>query len=238
MPWGKRRQSSALSQADGSPRQAHTCSGRGVEWQGRGKGPEGEQVGQGAGTFTQALSASPEGVHEGAVLAAEGDLCLCIGGREQGGVPSEGRRETVARSVANGILGDLVLAMMALRTRSAEDVCEYLSEPGLVIGVKGAEVADDQAGLNGGEQGLDDGRLEQASGLPAHDGDLANGGRGSDLAGDGHQDQVGALALVSLGADDDRGALLGGDLIREGKRNDDDVSESVGHGAGHFQMSL
>jgi hypothetical protein len=49
----------------------------------------------------------------------------------------------------------------------------------LVIGVKGAEVVDDQAGLDGGEQRLDDRGLEQASSLPVHDGDLADGGRGA-----------------------------------------------------------
>lgn len=108
----------------------------------------------------------------------------------------------------------------------------------MVIGVKCAELADDQAGLDGGEQGLDDGRPEQAGGLPVHDCDLADGGCGADLAGDGHQDEVGPLALIRLGADDDGWALLGGGLIREGERNDDDVSEAVGHGALGFQMSL
>jgi hypothetical protein len=65
-----------------------------------------------------------------------------------------------------------------------------------------------------------------------------DGGCRADLAGDGHQDQVGPLAVICLGADDDRGAFLGGGLIGEGKRNDDDVSEAVGHGAIDFQMSL
>lgn len=58
------------------------CSDRGVKWQGRGKGPEGEQVGEGSGSFSQALSPGTEGIHEGAILPAEGDLGLFIGGTD------------------------------------------------------------------------------------------------------------------------------------------------------------
>jgi len=104
--------------------------------------------------------------------------------------------------------------------------------------VKGAELVEYQVGFDGREQRLDDRRLEQAGLLPVQDSDLANGGRRPHLAGDGHQDQVGPLAVIRLGADDDRGALLGGGLVGEGKGNDDDVSEAVGHGAIDFQMSL
>ena len=44
--------------------------------------------------------------------------------------------------------------------------------------------------------------------------------------------------MIRLGAYDDRGLLLGGGLIGEGKGNDDNVSEALGHGAIDFQMSL
>ena len=108
----------------------------------------------------------------------------------------------------------------------------------LIVSVERAELAEHEVGLDGCEQGFDDGRLEQPGGLPVHDCDLAHGGCGANLAGDGHQDEVRPLALIRLGADDDGGALLGGGLIGEGKRNDDDVSEAVGHGAIDFQMSL
>ncbi len=65
---------------------------------------------------------------------------------------------------------------------------------------------------------------------PVHDGDRADCGLGTQLGGDGHQDQVRPLAVIGLGADDNRGTLLGGGLVGERERDNDDVAEMVRHG--------
>ncbi len=65
------------------------------------------------------------------------------------------------------------------------------------------------------------------------DGDLTDGGCGTGLAGDRHQEEIGALSLVGVGTDDEGRALLGGGLVGEGERDDDDVAEAEGHGESH-----
>ena len=62
---------------------------------------------------------------------------------------------------------------------SPEDFGEYFAKRGHVIGVEAAELAQHQAGLDGGEEWLDDGGLEESRGLPVDDGDLTDGGCGT-----------------------------------------------------------
>jgi len=57
---------------------------RGVEWQGRRKGPQGKHLRQLACAVAQALGAGAEGVDEGAVLGAELELDLLVGGVDKG----------------------------------------------------------------------------------------------------------------------------------------------------------
>lgn len=63
-------------------------------------------------------------------------------------------------SVAGRRLGARGLMLPVLARLSAQDSAEHLAEAGLVIGMKLAELPDDQAGFDGSEQGLDDRRLE------------------------------------------------------------------------------
>jgi len=98
-------------------------------------------------------------------------------------------------------------------------------QQGLAVGVlEGSELLEDKGTLDRGEDGFDDGGAEEAGLLPMGNRDL-EGRRGSRLGSDGHDDQVDALAVERIGADDDRRAFLGGGLIREGKRDEDDVAE-------------
>ena len=76
---------------------------------------------------------------------------------------------------------------------------QHLVQAVLIVGVKRAELPGDQAGLDGGAQGLDDRWLEQAGRLPMYDGRFAHRGHRADLASDGHQDQVGPLAVMGTG---------------------------------------
>jgi len=101
-------------------------------------------------------------------------------------------------------------------------------QQGLAVGVlEGTELFEDEGAFDGGEDGFDDGGAEEAGLLPLGNRDL-EGRRSSRLGSDGHDDEVDALAVKSVGADDDRRAFLGGGLIREGKRDEDDVAEGEG----------
>ena len=60
-----------------------------------------------------------------------------------------------------------------------------------------------EALVEGGEDRLDGGELQELSRLPVLHDDFAEGQR-AHLTGDGHQDQIGAFGVVACGADDDR----------------------------------
>ena len=91
-----------------------------------------------------------------------------------------------------------------------------------------AEGFADQALLEGGEDGLDDGGFEEARGLPVAHGGLAEGWRRAHLAGDRHDDEIGTLGVVARATHDDSGPLLALTLIGEGKRDEDDIAEVIG----------
>ena len=57
--------------------------------------------------------------------------------------------------------------------------------------------------------------------------------RGLDLTGHGHDDEIGPLGVVGLGADHHRWALLGGGLIGKRKRHQDDIAELKGRHRRH-----
>lgn len=86
---------------------------------------------------------------------------------------------------------------------SAEDLAEGGSKSGLVFGDEGAELSDDETLFESGDDRLDGRGLEQAGALPVAQPDLAPGGRGAQLAGDGHQHQVGPFEAVGAAGNDD-----------------------------------
>ena len=53
-------------------------SGRGVEWQGRRKSPQGKHLRQLTGAVTQALGAGTKSIDEGSVLGAEFEFSLLV----------------------------------------------------------------------------------------------------------------------------------------------------------------
>jgi hypothetical protein len=78
--------------------------------------------------------------------------------------------------------------------------------------VKLPELTEDQGGFDGRKQRLDYRGFQKSCHLP-------NGGGRPKLAGNGHHDEVRALALIGLGADYDGGTLLGRSLVGEGERD-------------------
>ena len=65
--------------------------------------------------------------------------------------------------------------------------------------VEAAEGFTHEALVEGGEDGLDGGDLQEFSCLPVLHDDLAERGRRAHLAGDGHQDQIGPFGVVAWG---------------------------------------
>src|SRR5690606_28952779 len=60
-----------------------------------------------------------------------------------------------------------------------------------------SELAEHEAALDGGEDGLEHGRLEQAGLLPLRDGDFADAGGGPRLAGDSEDHKIRPLEVAS-----------------------------------------
>lgn len=86
-----------------------------------------------------------------------------------------------------------------------------------IVGSEDAEPANDQMRLDGGDGRFDDRWFQQSGRSPFYDSRLTDSGPGPNLAGDGHENDVGPFAFVCLGVDDDSWAPLGRRLIRERK---------------------
>ena len=80
----------------------------------------------------------------------------------------------------------------------ADDVCDRLPERGLIVGIKLSEPLDDEGVLDGGDDGLDGRSLEQSRGFSVQHGDFPDSLSWPRLAGDGHDDEIGPLAMIDL----------------------------------------
>src|SRR5690606_5390894 len=116
------------------------------------------------------------------------------------------------------------------RRSGTERIPQDLAQPLSVVVEDPPELAQHEPTLDGGDDRLHHGRFEEARLLPPGDGRLAECGGGAELAGDGEDDEVGAVAVVVGGGDDGGGSLLAGGLVGEGERDQDEVSElKAGH---------
>src|SRR5690606_40453576 len=93
------------------------------------------------------------------------------------------------------------------------------------VALEFSELLDDETALDGSDQRFEDGWLDQTGLLPVLHGRFADRLRWSVLTGDGKDDQVWSLLDVGVRGDDDGGAPFRGRLVREGKRDQDDVAE-------------
>ena len=114
------------------------------------------------------------------------------------------------------------------RKHSPDDGGDDDFEPLLIGGRWRAEGLAHQSRLDGGDEWFERRRFDETGRLPIVDDGLAESARGADLAGDGQDDQIGALTLIGGAADDHSGALLGGGLIGERKRHQHDCAKGVG----------
>jgi hypothetical protein len=90
-----------------------------------------------------------------------------------------------------------------------------------------SELTDDEALLEGGQNRLGHRGLEEAGLLSRGDRHLAEDGGGSDLPGHGHDDEVAAVLVLSLRADDDGWPFLGAGLVGEREGKEDDVADPM-----------
>jgi len=109
-----------------------------------------------------------------------------------------------------------VREVVATSRLGTQDLAEDLAEGGAVFLGEPSELAQHEAPLDGGDDGLEDRGAKQPGLLPLRDGRLTEGRLRPRLAGDGEDDEIRPLAVVGVAADDDGGAALGGGLIGEG----------------------
>lgn len=80
-----------------------------------------------------------------------------------------------------------------------EDCADGAAKGFLVFGLEAPEAADDEGRVDGGDDGFDDRRFDEAGRLPVGDLHFTEGGGGPCLAGYCHDDQI-APATVIRGA--------------------------------------
>lgn len=97
----------------------------------------------------------------------------------------------------------------------SEGLGDSVAEGGLVAGAECAEVAENERLLEGGEDRLDGGGLDEAGGLPLAEPDLSWSRTRAELAGDRHHHHFGSGGVVGSVADDGGGPLLRGGLAGE-----------------------
>lgn len=112
----------------------------------------------------------------------------------------------------------------------AEDVSEGLLKRRPIPFTKAAKLPQDQTLCQRCENGFDDGGLQEACLMSLHYREITKVIGGVHLAGHRHEDNVRTVAIAGRRTHNDRRALLGGRLIGEGKRHEDNVAEFiVGH---------
>lgn len=107
----------------------------------------------------------------------------------------------------------------------AEDLVEHASERPAIFEGEASQLAPHETSFEGGEERLEDGGLEEPGFFPLCDGWFPDLVAGPDLTRDGEDDEIGPIAAVGLGADDDGGPLLAGGLIGKRKRHEQDISK-------------
>lgn len=117
-------------------------------------------------------------------------------------------------------------SVFRLPRASPEDGLDDFAQRLLILSFEPAEDFADDGFLGGEDHRLEDGRFQESGTLPVLDEGLAESERGPDLAGDGHQDHVGPLALIGAAADHDGRPLLRSLLVGERKTHQHDIAEA------------
>ena len=114
-----------------------------------------------------------------------------------------------------------------------DDLAQYGAQCGRVGGRECAEGPGDEALLDGGEDGLENAGLDEPGTAPVSKQCFALNQGLVDLAGDGHDHEIGSLGVVAIAGDDDGWALLGAGLVGEGKGHEEHIAEGKAGGGGH-----
>lgn len=109
-------------------------------------------------------------------------------------------------------------ACTACNPRLSDDHSHCFPHCALIPVYKFAHRPDHKTFFNRGNDRLDRRRLEQPGLLPMRHDDFTEAARRPELTCYRHDDEIWSLGVVGLGADNDGGAFLGGELIGNWKR--------------------
>lgn len=111
----------------------------------------------------------------------------------------------------------------------SEYSCDGAFECRLIAVRNRPELPDDHRLFEGGKDRLDGRWLDQSGGLPLADPDLSERRAWAQLAGDGHDHDIGLGAVIGFAADNHCRPFFGSRLICKRKRHQHDIAELIAH---------